>query len=209
MPAYIVVEVDVHDMERYSKYKDMAPPSIYQYGGKYIARGGTCEPLEGNWTPPRFVILEFPDASELLDKVGVRMQVVKSAEHKDTGSPFRPITEEDRAVLDSLVRDVYRQFVEVVAEERSLDATSLGRVADGRVLSGRQALESGLIDRIGNVHDALASAGVMAGTGSFGWMTSTALGSPGAMTTRAPTLLMFQSLTANWCGRRMHPCEAG
>ena len=63
MPAYVIAEVDIHDMERYSRYKDMAPPSIYQYGGKYIARGGACEPLEGNWTPPRFVILEFPDTA--------------------------------------------------------------------------------------------------------------------------------------------------
>ena len=63
MPAYVIAEVDIHDMERYSRYKDMAPPSIYQYGGKYIARGGSTEALEGNWTPPRFVILEFPDAA--------------------------------------------------------------------------------------------------------------------------------------------------
>ena len=62
MPAYIVVEVDVHDRERYDRYKDMAPPSIYQYGGRYIARGGTCETLEGDWNPPRFVILEFENA---------------------------------------------------------------------------------------------------------------------------------------------------
>lgn len=135
-------------------------------GGYYVALAAdSIFALPGSMTGSIGVILEFPDASELMDKVGVRMQVVKSAEHKDTGSPFRPITEEDRAVLDSLVRDVYRQFVEVVAEERSLDGASLGRVTDGRVLSGRQALQSGLIDRIGNVHDALASAGVMAGLG--------------------------------------------
>ncbi|HUQ82918.1 MAG TPA: DUF1330 domain-containing protein [Gemmatimonadaceae bacterium] len=59
MSAYVCVEVNIHDPERYSKYKDMAPPSIYQYGGKYIARGGACETLEGGWSPPRFVILEF------------------------------------------------------------------------------------------------------------------------------------------------------
>ena len=59
MPAYIVVEVDIQDRERYARYKDMAPPSIYQYGGRYIARGGAVETLEGDWNPPRFVILEF------------------------------------------------------------------------------------------------------------------------------------------------------
>ena len=59
MPAYVVVEVDIHDPERYARYKDLAPPSIYQYGGRYIARGGKTEALEGDWSPPRFVILEF------------------------------------------------------------------------------------------------------------------------------------------------------
>ena len=51
MPAYVVVEVDIHDPERYARYKDMAPPSIYQYGGRYVARGGKCEALEGDWKP--------------------------------------------------------------------------------------------------------------------------------------------------------------
>jgi uncharacterized protein (DUF1330 family) len=62
MPAYVVVEVDIHDPERYARYKDLAPPSIYQYGGRYIARGGKTEALEGDWSPPRFVILEFENA---------------------------------------------------------------------------------------------------------------------------------------------------
>jgi uncharacterized protein (DUF1330 family) len=62
MPAYIVVNVEVKDPERYSRYKDMAPPSIAKYGGRYIARGGTAEVLEGSYQPKRFVILEFPDA---------------------------------------------------------------------------------------------------------------------------------------------------
>jgi uncharacterized protein (DUF1330 family) len=62
MPAYVVVEVDIHDAERYARYKDLAPPSIYQYGGRYIARGGKTEALECDWSPPRFVILEFENA---------------------------------------------------------------------------------------------------------------------------------------------------
>lgn len=62
MPAYIVVNVDVKDPERYARYRDMAPPSIARYGGRYIARGGATEVLEGTYQPKRFVILEFPDA---------------------------------------------------------------------------------------------------------------------------------------------------
>lgn len=61
MPAYIVVHVDVHDPGRYEIYKAMAPPSIRLYGGRYLTRGGAIEVLEGDWTPKRLVILEFPD----------------------------------------------------------------------------------------------------------------------------------------------------
>jgi uncharacterized protein (DUF1330 family) len=59
MPAYIVVEVEVHDMERYEKYKAMVPPSLATYGGRFLVRGGKVETLEGDWTPKRFVMVEF------------------------------------------------------------------------------------------------------------------------------------------------------
>ena len=61
MAAYIIVHVDVHDPDRYEIYKAMAPPSIRQYGGRYLTRGGAIEVLEGDLTPKRLVILEFPD----------------------------------------------------------------------------------------------------------------------------------------------------
>jgi uncharacterized protein (DUF1330 family) len=60
MPAYIAVQVDVQDPARYERYKQMAPPAIAKYGGRYLARGGKTEVLEGTWHPSRFVILEFP-----------------------------------------------------------------------------------------------------------------------------------------------------
>lgn len=60
MPAYVVVNVTVHDAKRYEDYKALAPPSIAQYGGRYLARGGRAEVLEGSWKPNRLVILEFP-----------------------------------------------------------------------------------------------------------------------------------------------------
>ena len=60
MPAYVVVEVDVQDPVTYERYKELAPPSIAHYGGRYIARGGTIESVEGGWTPGRLVLLEFP-----------------------------------------------------------------------------------------------------------------------------------------------------
>ena len=60
MPAYVVVEIAVHDAQTYERYKQLAPPSIAKYDGRYLVRGGATETLEGTWTPPRFVILEFP-----------------------------------------------------------------------------------------------------------------------------------------------------
>jgi uncharacterized protein (DUF1330 family) len=60
MPAYIAVEVEVHDAERYEKYKSMVPPSLEPYGGRFLIRGGKVETLEGEWAPKRFVIVEFP-----------------------------------------------------------------------------------------------------------------------------------------------------
>lgn len=135
-------------------------------GGYYVALGAdSIFALPGSMTGSIGVIMELPDASVLLGKVGITMQTVKSAEHKDIGSPFRPLNEGDRALLNALIEDVYEQFVAVVAEERRLDPAAVRRVADGRILSGRQALEAGLIDRLGNIDAAVAAAGRMAGLG--------------------------------------------
>ncbi len=60
MPAYVVVDIEIHDSETYERYKRMAPPSIAMYGGRYLTRGGETAVLEGEWAPKRFVILEFP-----------------------------------------------------------------------------------------------------------------------------------------------------
>jgi uncharacterized protein (DUF1330 family) len=59
MPAYVVVEIEVTDPSKYEAYKQLAPPSIRKYGGRYLVRGGTVETLEGKWSPKRFVILRF------------------------------------------------------------------------------------------------------------------------------------------------------
>jgi len=63
MPAYVVVNISVHEPEPYAQYRAMAPPTIALYGGRYIARGGATEVKEGDWRPERLVILEFPDVA--------------------------------------------------------------------------------------------------------------------------------------------------
>ena len=64
MPAYVVVEVEVLDKERYETYKQMVPASLAAYGGRFIVRGGAAETLEGDWSPKRLVILEFPSVGQ-------------------------------------------------------------------------------------------------------------------------------------------------
>ncbi|HEX2219862.1 MAG TPA: DUF1330 domain-containing protein [Gemmatimonadales bacterium] len=61
MPAYVIVNVTVHDPARYEEYKRLATPTVSAYGGRYVARGGAVDVREGRWSPSRLVVLEFPD----------------------------------------------------------------------------------------------------------------------------------------------------
>jgi uncharacterized protein (DUF1330 family) len=64
MPAYVAVQIEVKDPEAYHRYKELAPPSIAAYGGRYLVRGGATSVLEGSWNPARFVILEFASVEQ-------------------------------------------------------------------------------------------------------------------------------------------------
>jgi protease-4 len=133
--------------------------SVAASGGYYIACGAdTIMANLGTTTGSIGVIMEMFNATELLDKIGVRFDVIKSGRYKDSGSPFRRMTDEDRTYLQRYVDDAYEQFVEVVANERELEKSEVLKLADGRVFTGQQALESGLIDLLGTYQDALALA---------------------------------------------------
>ena len=135
-------------------------------GGYYVALGAdSIYALPGSITGSIGVIMELPNVEGLMQKVGVRMQTVQSAQHKDVGSPFREMSPSDREVLGAMVQDVYQQFVEVVSAERKQNVQRLQPLIDGRVVSGRQAFRNGLVDRLGNFNDAVAAAGRMAGLG--------------------------------------------
>ncbi len=140
--------------------------SVGASGAYYAALGAdTILAMPGSLVGSIGVLMEFPNAEELLEKVGLRFEVIKSAEHKDLGSPYREVTEAERALLQEVVDDVYDQFLDVIAEERALTRDSVLRVADGRLLSGRLAVHYGLIDGEGDLVDAIAMAGNMAGLG--------------------------------------------
>lgn len=141
--------------------------SVGASGGYYVALGAdSILALPGSITGSIGVIMEYPNVEELMDKVGVRMEVVMAGEQKDLGSPFRTMGPEDREILNALVTDVHEQFIEAVASAREIPVDEVRTLADGRVLSGRQALDAGLIDRLGNLDDAIGVAGRLAGLGS-------------------------------------------
>jgi protease-4 len=135
-------------------------------GGYYIALGAdSILALPSSITGSIGVIMQFPNAEEFLRKAGVGLEVVKSGEMKDLGSPVRDLTEDERAMVQELVDDVYEQFVSAVSTNRALDADSVRVLADGRVMSGARAAEAGLVDRTATLQEALDLAGEMSGLG--------------------------------------------
>jgi len=133
-------------------------------GGYYLgcaAERILCEP--GTLTGSIGVLLVFTDASELLRKIGVRVEVVKSGARKDLGQPWRGLSDEERRMLDAVVADAHAQFTEAVARSRGLEPAQIQSIADGRVLTGRQALAEGLVDSLGFEPDAVRLAAGLAG----------------------------------------------
>ena len=140
--------------------------SVGASGAYYAALAAdTILAMPGSLVGSIGVLMEFPNFEQLLDKVGLRYEVIKSAQHKDLGSPYREVTDEERELLQEVVDDVFGQFVQAIVESRSMSRDSVLRVADGRLLSGRQAVEYGLIDGEGDLVDAIAMVGKMAGLG--------------------------------------------
>lgn len=109
------------------------------------------------------VIMETVDLHELLSRVGISLGAVKSGKHKDIGSPSRPMTSEERKIVQALIDDVFDQFVADVSAGRKLPKEYVRKLADGRIYTGRQALELKLVDKTGTLEDALKAAALEAG----------------------------------------------
>jgi protease-4 len=103
-------------------------------------------------------IMVTANVEGLLGKIGVATNTFKSAEHKDMGSPFRVLTPEERAIFQSVIDELQRQFVAKVVERRRLPESAARGLADGRIYTAPQALDKGLVDAIGYMPDALAAA---------------------------------------------------
>ncbi len=109
------------------------------------------------------VIWDITDMSGLYKKIGFNPQVIKSGKFKDIGSSNRPLTPDERALLQAIVMETYGQFVNAVAEGRHLPVADVKKIADGRVLTGTQAVKVKLVDRIGGMRATVKDAALAAG----------------------------------------------
>ncbi len=113
------------------------------------------------------VVWELVRVEELYRKLGIEVDVIKSGPHKDIGSSVRDMQEEERQILQDLVDDVFEQFVTQIVEGRDMQRQDVIKLADGRIFSGRQAHELGLVDELGNFDDAVRDAARLSGLSAW------------------------------------------
>jgi protease-4 len=138
--------------------------SVAASGGYYIASPATrilANP--GTLTGSIGVIMEIPNLEGLMNKIGIKTEVVKSGRHKDLASMFRGLKKEDREILQGVLDNVHEQFIIAVSDGRKMLREDVKRIADGRIFTGEQALKIGLIDELGNLEDAVKSAAKLSG----------------------------------------------
>ena len=138
--------------------------SVAASGGYYIACASDLIVANpGTITGSIGVLMEFTNIEELFKKIGIKGVVLKSGEHKDIGSPFREMTPQERKIIQSVIDNVHRQFIQAVSEGRKLDRAKVAEIADGRILTGEQAKQLGLVDQLGNLQDTVDAAAKLAG----------------------------------------------
>jgi protease-4 len=138
--------------------------SLAASGGYYISAPATMIYANpGTITASIGVIIKLSNIEALMDKIGIKATVIKTGKFKDSGSPSRELTDEDRAMFQSVIESTHTQFVKAVATGRRLSEDDVRKIADGRVLSGEQALAVKLVDRLGTLQDAIEEAGKQAG----------------------------------------------
>ena len=130
--------------------------SVAASGGYYIAIGAdkiVANP--GSITGSIGVIMSYPIAKELIEKVGLRFETIKSGKLKDSGSPYRYPSIEDSLYFKSIVDDLHTQFITEVSKQRNIDLELLSDYCDGRIFTGKKAFKVNLIDTLGTFEDAL------------------------------------------------------
>ena len=138
--------------------------SVAASGGYYIAAAtDRIVANPGTLTGSIGVIMETANVEGLLQKIGVEGVVIKSGKYKDIGSPIRKMSAEERGILQTVMDDVHKQFIEAVAEGRAIEFRAAQALADGRIFTGRQAKEAKLVDELGDLEEAIHIAADIAG----------------------------------------------
>lgn len=141
-----------------------AMASIAASGGYYVACASDMIVANpGTLTGSIGVIFQYYTAEDLMEKIGIRSEVVKKGKVKDVGSLSRDMNEAEESMLQAAVNDTYAQFVEVVAEARNMEQDLVRTYADGSIYTGSQACMSGLVDTLGGLNEAVLIAAKMAG----------------------------------------------
>ncbi len=138
--------------------------SVAASGGYYVAcAADRIFANPGTITGSIGVIAEWLNYGDLLRWAKMESVVIKSGTFKDAGSPTRQLTDAEKAYFQSLIDNMYVQFVSAVASARKMDEATVRKLADGRVFTGQEAVKNGLVDEIGSYQDAIAAAAKMAG----------------------------------------------
>ena len=133
-------------------------------GGYYVAMGSDVIIAHPTTVTGSIgVIMSLYDASGLFAKIGVASNPIKSGPNKDIGNPARPMSDAERAILQGMIDQFYGEFVKVVARGRGMTEERVRALADGRIYTGMEAKELGLVDHVGYLEDAIAAATNMAG----------------------------------------------
>lgn len=156
--------------EIYLQIRQMSKPVIAAMGS-LAASGGyyVSAPTQEIWASPHSltcsigVISQFINLEEFGKEYGITAVTIKSGKYKDTGNPFRQFTEDDQALWQAIIDEAYGEFVRIVAEGRKMSEEEVRKVADGRVCTGKQAQEMGLVDELGYLPDAIKRAGELGG----------------------------------------------
>lgn len=152
---------DIYDTIRAIQIEKEIP--IYVSMGGMAASGGyyVSAPAEKIFVHPETitgsigVIMESVNFAKLADKVGIDFNTIKTGPYKDMMSSSREMTKEERAMLQEMINDSYERFVDIIAEGRHMTTAEVKKVADGRVMNGRQAIEAGLADEFGKIGDVI------------------------------------------------------
>jgi protease IV len=134
--------------------------SLAASGGYYISAGADkIVTNPGTITGSIGVIMTYTNIEELFSKIGIKPVVIKSGEYKDVPSPVKKLSEKEKAYLEKFIKNIHDQFIDAVAEGRKMNRNKVLEIADGRIFSGKEAKDIGLVDMLGTIEDAIELAG--------------------------------------------------